>query len=90
MCQSFVTENTGKTLLKFVGESDFETGHIVPSLYWRFAYLEILLFGDSEIIYSFRDPCVRVILGANHEAESVPIIDQLSWALYFAKLSLKL
>ena len=42
---------------KIVGESDFENYNIVSSFYWRFSYLEILLFGDLDIFYSFRDPC---------------------------------
>ena len=40
----------------FVGESHLETSHIVPSLYWRFAYLKIMQFGDLAISFIFRDP----------------------------------
>ena len=40
----------------FVVESDFEASHMVPPLYWRFCNFEILLFGDLEISFIFRDP----------------------------------
>ena len=41
----------------FVGELAFETGHMVPPLYWRICILEILLFGDLEISFIYRYPC---------------------------------
>ena len=59
---------------EFVAQFDFEIGHMVPPLYWKFADLEILLFGDLSISFIFRDPC----RGTKHSTPTILIHPRFS------------